>query len=567
VHGERKRRAIGRVVLSLIEEDQMAGRDHFNELFREFLKGTLSRREAMMRAAGIGIGAVVAGPALASAAPSGTGRARLGRDQDASPTPKTGGVLRMGMQADPTALDPQKQSLTAIWKAVEHIYNSLTRVEPDLSIAPELAESWEVSEDGLTVTFKLRSGVKFHNGREVVADDVVYSYQRLVDPATGATAASTLDSMESVAAPDASTVVLTLKQPDASIFANLASFAVSIIPKEVVEANGDLTQVAVGTGPFTFKEYIPNTSVTLERNADYFETGLPYLDGLELLIAPDDTARTTALVSGTVDFIEYVPSKDVEMLQSDSSIALAGNAIMQIRMLGYNTRKEPFNNPKVRQAIDLVLDRTAIVEAALFGLGTPTVTLFPVGYWAALEKDVPAPDVEAAKALMVEAGYADGFKASITGWAQYDYLKNSAIIVQEQLKQINIEVELNLVENATMIEQVYTNYEYDMVFTGNSGYIDPNTLLLDAFKTGSSGNFTGYSNAEVDALIDQGIAEPDQEKRAEIYRQIQEILLTDLPWSSCYIGQQYEAMKTYVKGYTHVPNGSNWTVRESWLDQ
>ena len=545
----------------------MAGRDQFESLFREFLTGTLSRREAMMRAAGIGVGVAVAGPTLASAAPAGRGRGVAGRDQEASPTPKTGGVLRMGMQADPTALDPQKQSLTAIWKAVEHIYSSLTRVEPDLSIAPELAESWTVSDDGLTVTFKLRQGVTFHNGRVVVADDVVYSFQRLVDPLTAATAASTLDSMASVAASDESTVVLTLKQPDASIFANLASYSVSILPKEVVEANGDLTQIAVGTGPFIFKEYIPNTSLTLERNPEYFEEGLPYLDGLELLIAPDDTSRTTALVSGTVDFIEYVPSKDVELLQGDSSIALAGNAIMQIRMLGLNTRKAPFDNVKVRQAIDAVIDREAIVEAALFGLGTTTVTLFPVGYWAALEKPVPAPDVEKAKALMVEAGYADGFSAKITGWNQYDYLKNSAIIVQEQLKQIGIEVELNLVENATMIQEVYTDHDYDMVFTGNSGYIDPNTLLLDAFKTGSSGNFTGYSNPEVDTLIDQGIAEQDQEKRAEIYRQIQEILVVDVPWVSCYIGQQYEAMKTYVKGYTHVPNGANWTVRESWLDQ
>lgn len=541
--------------------------DQFESLFRGFLKGTLSRRQMMTRATGAGAAAMLAGPLVAGAAPVGRGTSVRVAGQDASPTPQTGGILRMGMQADPTALDPQKQSLTAIWKVVEHIYSTLTRIEPDLSVAPELAESWTVSDDGLTVTFKLRSGVKFHNGREMVAGDVVYSYQRLVDPATGATSASTLDSMASVEAPDDTTVVLTLKQPDASIFANLASFDVSILPKEVVDENGDLTQVAVGTGPFTFQEYIPNTSVVLGRNPEYYESGLPYLDGLELLIAPDDTSRTTALVSGTVDFIEYVPSKDVELLQTDSSIKLAGDAIMQIRMLGFNTRREPFNNVKVRQAIAAVIDRQALVDAALFGLGTATATLFPDGYWAALEAPIPAPDIEAAKALMAEAGYPDGFSSSITAWAQYDYLKNSAIIVQEQLRQIGIEAEVNSVENATMIEQVYTNYEYDMVFTGNSGYVDPNTLILDAFKSTSSSNFTGYSNPEVDSLIDQGIEESDPEKRAEIYRQIQEILLADVPWVSCYIGKQFEAMKDYVMGYRHVPTGANWTVRESWLEQ
>jgi peptide/nickel transport system substrate-binding protein len=271
-----------------------------------------------------------------------------------------------------------------------------------------------------------------------VAEDVVYTYKRLVDPATASTGASNLDSMADIAASDESTVVLTLKQPDASIYANRAQNVCYILPKEVIEENGDLSQIAVGTGPFKFVEYIPNTSVKMERNAEFFLSGQPYLDGLELLIAPDDTSRTGALVSGTVDFIEYVPSKDVELLQGDSSISLAGNAIMQIRMLGFNTRKEPFNNPKVREAIDAVLDREAIVQAALFGLGTTTVTLFPVGYWAALEKPVPAPDVAKAKQLMIDAGYPDGFSAKITGWTQYDYLKNSAIIVQEQLKQIGI---------------------------------------------------------------------------------------------------------------------------------
>jgi peptide/nickel transport system substrate-binding protein len=544
----------------------MTTRDHFEELFREFLTGTYTRRQAMLRAAGLGAGVALAGPRLAGAAPAIRGRAIATLAQDA--TPKTGGVIKMGMQADPTSLDPQKQSLTAIWKVCEHIYSQLTKIQPDLSVAPELAESWTVSDDGLTYTFKLRQGVKFHNGRPVVAADVKYSYERLVDPATAATAASNLASMASIEAPDDATVVVTLKSRDASFLSTIGSgISCAIIPKEVVEANDDLSQVAVGSGPFKFVEYVPNTRVTLEKNAEYWEEGLPYVDGLELLIAPEDTARTTALVSGTVDFIEYVPSKDIETLEADDSITLAGNAIMQIRMIGFNLRKEPFNNPKVRQAINMAVDRTAVVDASLFGHGTPTVTFFPNGYWAQLPKEVPAPDIEGAKALMAEAGYGDGFKTTITGWAQYDFLKNAAIVVQEQLKQIGIDAELNLVENATMIDQVYTTYEYDMAVTGNSGFVDPSQLLDDAFKSGSSGNFTGYSNPQVDDLLNQGINETDQAKRAEIYQQVQEILLQDLPWVNLFIGQQYEAMKSYVKGYEHIPTGANWKIREAWLDK
>ncbi|HEY7036863.1 MAG TPA: ABC transporter substrate-binding protein [Thermomicrobiales bacterium] len=543
----------------------MAGRDQFETLFREFLQGNLTRRQAMLRAAGLGVGVAVAGPRLAAAAPASRTGVRFGRAQDA--TPKPGGTLKFGMQSDPGGLDPHLQSLTAIWHVVEHIYSRLTKVQPDLSIAPELADSWDVSEDGLTYTFKLHQGVKFHNGREVVAADVKYSYERLVDPKTASPSASTLASMASVEAPDNYTVVLTLKAKDASILANLgADASCIIIPKEVVEANGDLSQVAVGSGPFKFKEYVPNTHVSLEKNADYFEEGLPYLDALDLLIASEDTSRTAALVQGTVDIIEYTPPKDIEMLKSDSSIALAGNSIQQIRMIGFNLRRPPFDNVKVRQAINMVVDRQAIVDAALQGFGTPADIPFSQDFWPALKRDVPPPDVEGAKALMAEAGFADGFKTTLTTWAEYITIKDSAVVVQEQLKQIGIDAELNALDTGSMGQTVYVKFDFDMAVTGQSAFVDPNQLV-SGFKTGDSGNFNGYSNPEVDKLLDQGIAETDQAKRAEIYQQIQQILLQDLPWVNLYIGQQYEAMKTYVKGYVHIPTGSNLSVREVWLDK
>jgi peptide/nickel transport system substrate-binding protein len=522
----------------------------------------------MLRGAGLGVGAALTGAGLASAAPSGRGTRVDGRSQEASPVPVTGGTIRAGMQSDPSALDPQKQSLTAIWHVVEHIYSRLTKIMPDLSVAPELAESWTVSDDGITYTFKLHQGVKFHNGREVVAADVKYSYERLVDPATASTSASDLGSMASVEAPDNYTVVLTLKAPDASILPMLAGQSTIIIPKEVVdENNGDINQVAVGSGPFIFEEYVPNTSVTLTKNPEYFETGLPYADGLELLIAATDTSRAGALIQGTVDFIEYAPQSQLEILQGDSSIALAGNSIQQIRLLGFNLTRTPFDNLKVRQAIAKAIDRGPIIDAALFGYGTPTETLFAQDNWAALPHEIAPPDIEGAKALLAEAGYPDGFDTSITSWAEYEFLKNSAIVVQEQLKQIGINAELNAVDTGTMSQLVYIDKDFDMAVTGDSGFVDPNALVLNNFKSGESGNFVGYSNTEVDALIDQGIAEADQEARAEIYRKIQEILLQDLPWVCLYIGQQYEAFKTYLKGYEHVPTGSNWTLRQSWLDQ
>ncbi len=542
----------------------MAQKDRFEETFRSFITGDLNRRRFMLRTAGL------AGAAAAVTVP---GVARVGSAfaQDATPADTAdvvmGGTLRMGMQSDPGTLDPQLQSLTATWHVVEHIYSRLTKVNPDLSVDLELAESVDISEDGLTYTFKLHPA-NFHNGRALVADDVVYSYNRLIAPETASPSAADLASMASIEAPDDSTVVITLTQPDASFLTMLSNQSCIIIPKEVVEENGDLSQVAVGSGPFKFVEYVPNTHIKLEKNEDYWEENIPYLDGLELLIAAEDNSRTAALISGTVDLIEYVPPQDIPILEEDDSIVLAGNSIQQIRMLGFNLDREPFNIPEVRQAIAMAIDRGPIIDAALSGLGTPTDTLFAADFWAGLgEREIPAPDIEGAKALLAEAGYPDGFDTTLTGWAEYGYLADSAVVVQEQLKQIGINAELNLLDTGTMGQTVYIDKDFDMTVTGDSGFVDPNGLIAGNFKTGEGGNFVNYSNPEVDELIAQGIAVTDQAERAAIYQQIAEILLVDLPWVSLYIGQQYEAMKDYVMGYEHIPTGSNLSVRQVWLDQ
>jgi peptide/nickel transport system substrate-binding protein len=289
---------------------------------------------------------------------------------------------------------------------------------------------------------------------------------------------------------------------------------------------------------------------------------------VELLIAATDTSRTAALVQGTADFIEYVPPQDIELLEADDSIKLAGNAIAQIRFLGFNLEREPFNNLQVRQAISMAIDRVPVVESAVFGFGTPTDIIFSADHWAAPERpELPPPDIEGAKALLAEAGYPDGFDTTLISWAEYGTISNGAIVVQEQLRLIGVNAEMNLLDTATMGQQVYIDKDFDMTVTGTSGYVDPGAVILENFKTGEGGNFVTYSNPEVDELIDQGAAGTDQEARAEIYKQIQLILLEDLPWVNLWIGQQYEAMKTFVMGYEHIPTGSNKKVREVWLDQ
>ncbi len=440
------------------------------------------------------------------------------------------------------------------------------RLKPDLTVEPDLAEKWDISADGKTYTFTLRKGVKFHSGRGLVAADVKYTFERLVDKATASPNAGTLSSMEGVAAPDDTTVVITLKQADASFLTNLTHPETVIINKDTVQQNGDLTKTADGTGPFKFKEYVPNTRVVLEKNPDYWEAGKPYVDGIEMTIAADDTARSAAVRTGTVDFIEYAPLKDIPSLKNDSSLALAGDQNTNIRFIGLNATRKPFSDLKVRQAVAAVVDREAVLGPAVFGFGTPTLEIFPPGYWAGLGTRPAAADVAKAKQLLADAGYPNGFSTTILSWSQYSFLSNAAVVAQDQLKQIGISADINLEENAAFIKD-YLDNNFDLTVSGTSGYVDPNDVYLRNFGTGQPSNAVRYSNPKVDDLIAQGVATTDQAKRKQIYQQLQQLLLDDVPWVNLYIANQFEAMKTYVKGYTHIPTGTNYTLKDVWLDK
>jgi peptide/nickel transport system substrate-binding protein len=529
-------------------------------LTRLVTRGRLTRREALLRGAALGLSA----PAMLAL--SGATSPRSAFAQDASPVPVSGGTLKVGLQADPAELDPALTQLTAAWHIIEHVYESLLTYDASLQPVPQLAESYDISADGLTYTFNLRSGVTWHNGRPFVADDVKYSVDRTLDPATASPNSTEYDSVASVEAPDDATVVFVLKSPDSSFLSKLMGNAGFVFPREAVEENGDLNQVMVGTGPFKFVDYTPQTELNLVKNDAYWDPGKPYLDGIQFLIASEDTSRTTALTSGTVDFIEYAPVKDLPIFEGDDSIQVAGDQNTNIRYLAMNVSRDPLSILEVRQAISKVVDRGPIIDSAVFGAGTPTAAIFPSSFWAGGEYPIEAQDIEGAKALLATAGHPDGFQTTISSWQAYSFLSNAAVVLQEQLRQVGIEAELNLQENATYLADYFAG-NFDLSVTGTSGHIDPNDVIHQNFGTGESNNGTQYSNPEVDGLIAQGIAVTDQAERAAIYNQIQAILLQDLPWVNLFIANQYEAMKTYVKGYIHIPTGTNRSFREVWLDQ
>lgn len=482
----------------------------------------------------------------------------------ASPSPMSGGMLRLGVQGDPTTLDPHLTALAAAGLVIELIYEGLVEVDAALVPQPAIAGSWEISDDGLIYAFALRDNVTFHNGRQLVAADVEYSLQRIIDPATGSPSASYVSGIETIEIPDDRTVVITLAGPDASFLTKLAFWGVAIVPREIVEANGDLALTAVGTGPFTFSQYTPGTSITLGRHRAYREAGKPYVDGVEIAIIPTDTSRTTALVTDTVDIIEQVPQRDIAILENDGNIALAGGLTTNLRWIVFNLRRPPFDQLDFRQAVAKALDRQPIIESAVFGYGTPLIGLYPEDFWAGYEGEIPAPDPAGAEALLAGVTIPEGFAPRLLAWAQYEFLNNTAVVVQEQLRQIGIETEIDAQENAIYIENFFTG-NFDIAVMGAAGYMDPDEWIGQSLKTGGVNNAAGYSNPDLDALLAEGLATTDRPERHAIYQQVQQLIIDEAPWISLYTSQTFEGLRARVQGFEHYLSGGMASLCNVWL--
>lgn len=491
------------------------------------------------------------------------GQLLAARQDTATPVP--GGTLGLGVQGDPTELDPAKTNLAAAIVVIDLVYEGLVHEGPDLVSQPAVAECWEISGDGLTYTFHLRPGVVFHHGRELSSDDVLFTFERVMDPETASPWLPYTDGIVSIDAPDDATVVFTLDAPDAAFLAGLTRKGLVIVPRDVVEEDGGLSQRMVGTGPFAFVEYVPNTQVTLERHGEYWDEGKPYLEGVNILIVPDDTARTTALVSDTVQLIEQAPHSDIEIIEGTDGVGLIGGVATNLRWLVFNLRRKPFDRLEVRQAIARGIIRQPIIDAAVFGYGEPLIGMYPETFWFGYEGEIPEPDPEGAAAALAELGLPEDFRPGLLTWAQYGFLTNTSVVMQEQLNQIGIESEIESEENATYIERFYS-YDFDIAVMGASGYVDPNDFLQQNFASDEVNNTSGYANPEVDELLAAGLATTDQDERAVIYQEIQQILIDDAPWINLYTSATYEGVSERVRGFTHYLSGSLYGLRETWLE-
>jgi peptide/nickel transport system substrate-binding protein len=464
--------------------------------------------------------------------------------------------LRMAWAQDATGLDPHTQTAFSSLRLLELIYEPLVRLDSELNVVPAIAESWSFSEDGTTLTFKLDADAKFSDGTPVTAADVKASFERLLDEATGAAARSNFLSIASIDTPDNGTVVFTLSQPDAPILVAMATINAAVVPASAIEA-GTIGTTALGSGPFKLDQWDPNSREVLSANAEWAGGELA-IDGITISVLPDETAILASLRAGQTDFALLNDPLIATLVPNEPNLQLNAIPGLAYNVLQLNPSRPPMDNLLVRQAISCAVNRQEVLDTALVGEGQVTGPLTMPAYASdpstlfCYEQDL-----EKAKALMEEAGMADGFKATvIAASGEPPVASAEAQVLQSQLAEIGVDLEIKIMELNVFVD-TWLAGDFDMAVAQNGGRPDPYPMYNRYFT--QDGNLLGVSNYvddELDSLMQQGRIETDPAKRKEIFAQFEAHLVEMAPWIWLSTSNTYTAQLKTVSGFEPSPTGT-----------
>jgi peptide/nickel transport system substrate-binding protein len=558
------------------------------QLTRQIHHGIISRRTFMARALALGL-SISASDLIfrtyrASAQDQGenpitvtVGGTPIAAEETDLSNATPGGTFRFGRGEDSDTLDPVLTSLnTSIWYFMS-IYEQLVRVAPDgISLEPSLAESWDISEDGLTYTFHLRPNVLFSDGTPMTSADVLYSWVRAAnDPEQHWTFTLTAmqrdaeGQVEGISAPDDATVVVELAQPWVPFLSDVAMFNLSVISKAFAEGNEErLATECMGTGPFALGEFRAGETLTLVKNPHYWEEGLPLLDGVDVNLVPDDNARILQVQGGELDGMKDVPFNRVPELQADPNLKVYQFPSTYTRYILLNVREAPLDDVHARRALQYATDRQTLVDVVLFGNGIPATSFMPKGalYWNDTLEGYPY-DLAKAQEELAQSATPEGFALELTTIAGFVSDESMATALKDMWSQIGVEVTINPLETS-VFNEAFTNATFQaMSQYWTNDIIDPDELVGFAVLPESAQAFrTGWENAEAQELTRQGAAEADPEKRKEIYFRIQEIHNEESPMLPLYYQPFIDVTTTRVHNFQHPPTGQyNW--KSTWMEQ
>ena len=483
---------------------------------------------------------------------------------------KRGGKLVIGADVNPVGLDPALTTAFASVAIYEHLYMSLGTLEYRTNrLVPDLAQTWR-NVDTKTYEFTLRPGVRFHTGREVTAEDVKYTIERLLDPKVSVPLRSYLGPVDRVQVVDKHTVRIVMKEVYAPLLSVLADRRpCAIVDREVVERHGSLANWDGGSGPFKLVEYTPYVRVVLERFGGYWEKDKPYLDQIEFRIIPDESSRLAAIRAGDVDMTVLKDPRNARLLRNDKAIVLNDVPSFWRSASPLNIARPPLNDVRVRQAMSYAIDRQEIINTVLFGEGSVTGPLPPgEAEWAipVTRENFPTyyPDLAKSRALLKEAGVSS-LKLTIQAAPAYAPDIPTAQVLQSQLKRVGIELEVQQMEWAAVLK-AQRDKNFDLNLTFNTNRPDPDTYLSIAHSTFSA-NWGSYANPKMDELLERGRGTTDLAERKRIYAEVQRHFAMELPYLFLYVIKNYEPARLHVKGYIPMASGYRLALKDTWLDK
>lgn len=489
-----------------------------------------------------------------------------GNEPEAPPEsePVRGGTLVVALGSDPGSLNPAATTSGGVHAASELMFNGLVSLGPDLEPVPELAESWEVLEDGALYRFTLREGVTWHDGEPFDSADVKYSFEEVLLQLHSRTQASVGTAISSIDTPDPTTVEFRFNQPYAPLLQQLDVTEAPIVPEHVYAgsdpAENPANQAPVGTGPYRFGSYTPGSEIRMTRNEDYFEEGLPYLDEVVMRVIPDEASQVNALRAGEVDWLSGVPGPERAALEADPAFDTlqtqinpgGSNCIMTV---GFNLDRPILGDLQVRRAISHALDREQFVERVLFGDGRAAVAPISSGIPFAHAEDLenyPAHDPALAERLLDEAGWvrsADGGTRTASGvegvpdgtpftidFTAFPTFNQYADLYRAQLAAVGIDVTLRPLDPPVFAETVFGMRDFDTNIISYCNGTDPEIGVKRMYLSSNISetpfsNAAAYRNPEMDELFAQAETTLDEAERAEVYRRIQQLAVDEAPYA------------------------------------
>jgi peptide/nickel transport system substrate-binding protein len=472
------------------------------------------------------------------------------------------GVLKIAIGANLNTLDPARTTLGEEYNYDVLVFNGLTRMTPEMKTEPDLAASWEASEDLKAWTFHLRKGVKFHNGRELAADDVVKSFERVLDPATGSSARSNFTMIEKVTAVDPLTVRFDLSYGYSGFADILTDRQVKIVPADHI---ADLPTAPIGTGPFKFVSYTPGDRLVLARNPDYFEPGLPKLQGVEERIIPDMTVRIAALEAGDIDYVWDLPPEQVDKLKANPKLKVQNAPAASWDGAILNNEIPPFNDVRVRKALHLAISKPDLVKIVLFGYGQPTHSpVLPTD--PAFDKSIPITkaDPAAARKLLAEAGYPQGVKVPMVLPVGRPVRERLGITIAQLAKPAGFDFDLQRVPYARFTAEI--SGKAPMYIDGffQRPNLDTATYPL-YYSTGSwNERLWHFKDAKVDELLDKARVTADPEQQKALYMTFQREVAEQVPSYMAYAADFIVAYRADLKD--HMVHPMRWVdLRTAYL--